>query len=112
MAHPVALNIVGTISNVYFTNLCNYRFDNGDILGTSKYVKKGRDDLERDIKKYKPRKIVCLGRPVYTYIMKRFKNCTSLLHPSIVYVCLPALNCYEVVIRIYFKLVIKNLLAM
>ncbi len=71
--------------NVYFTNLCNYYLEE-DLDGEVdvKYFEQGFEDLKQAVEKYKPRKLVCLGKPVGAFAMKHFKNVKCLLHPSYV----------------------------
>ena len=50
--------------NLYLSNVCNYK----DL--TIPHVEEGVEDLKRDIKRYMPRKIICLGAFAFDYVSK------------------------------------------
>ena len=59
------LNIIQNINNLFLTNLYNYQNKN-----ISLYINKGLQELNNNIQKYKPFKIICLGNIVSNYILK------------------------------------------
>lgn len=78
--------IIKNKKNIYLTNLFNYLID-GDI--TDEIIKKGLSELIKDIKKYKPRKLIVLGNIAFNAINKSTSAyttlpITSMRHPSFI----------------------------
>lgn len=75
------------LSNVFLTNACNYQ------QWTDEHLAEGIDDLELNIQKYQPRRIICLGKKAsdaINFIMMRdnvliqHQDIIELPHPSFI----------------------------